>query len=148
MLGPLISHELRYCYPLPTGCYEIDLKVFRRLHLTKWSRTGVHSLTEVHYHHSTTLPAQEGKSKSAYEERKPLSDFTVAVGQGPVMAHRRQAIEIAGANIFLKFVNGGNGCALERKRLRRGILRVSKTPNTQDHGGIGRLRQRSSDQIS
>src|SRR6266478_7335755 len=28
MLGPLMSHELRYCYPLPTGCYEIDLKVF------------------------------------------------------------------------------------------------------------------------
>jgi len=59
MLGPLISHELRYSYPLPTGCYEIDLKVFRRLHLTKWSRTGFHSPTEVHYHHSTTLPAQE-----------------------------------------------------------------------------------------
>ena len=40
------------------------------------------------------------------------------------MAHRRQVIEIAGANIFLKFVNGGNGCGLERKRLRRGILPV------------------------
>ncbi|SRR5216684_1553565 len=32
-LGPLISHEGRYSYPLPTGCYETDLKVFRRLHL-------------------------------------------------------------------------------------------------------------------
>ena len=79
--GPLISHELRYSYPLPTGCYEIDLKVFRRLHLTKWSRTSVQGPTEVHYHHSTTLPAQEDKSKSACEERKPLSDFTVAAGQ-------------------------------------------------------------------
>src|SRR5258706_10405698 len=28
MLGPLMSHELRYCYPLPTGCYEIDPKLF------------------------------------------------------------------------------------------------------------------------
>ena len=26
--GPLISHELRYNYPLPTGCYEIDPKLF------------------------------------------------------------------------------------------------------------------------
>ena len=44
-------------------------------------RTGVHGPTEVHYHHSTTLPAQEEKSKSTYADRKPLSDFTVAVGQ-------------------------------------------------------------------
>src|SRR5258706_11128937 len=28
MFGPLMSHELRYCYPLPTGCYEIDPKLF------------------------------------------------------------------------------------------------------------------------
>src|SRR5437016_14500329 len=49
--------------------------------ILKWSRTDVHGPTEVHYPHSTTLPAQEEKSKSAYEERKPLSDFTVAVGQ-------------------------------------------------------------------
>ena len=28
MLGPLMSYRLRYCYPLPTGCYEIDLKLF------------------------------------------------------------------------------------------------------------------------
>src|SRR5260370_29530863 len=78
MLGPLISPELRYSYPLSTGCYEIDLKVFRRLHLMQWRRTGVHGPTEVHYHHSTTLPAQEENSKSACGERKPLSDFTVA----------------------------------------------------------------------
>jgi hypothetical protein len=70
--------------------------------------------TEVHYHHSTTLPAQEEKSKRACEQRKPLSDFTVAVGQGPLMAHRRQVLEIAGENIFLKFVTGGNGFAWDR----------------------------------
>ena len=87
--GPLISHELRYSYPLPTGCYEIDLKFFRRLHLTKWSRTGLHGPTEVHYHHSTTLPAQEEKSKSTYADRKPLSDFTVAVAQSLPVARRR-----------------------------------------------------------
>src|SRR6266853_676462 len=92
----------------PQGVMRSISNCFRRLHLTKWSRTGVHGPTEVHYHHSTTLPAQEEKSKSTCEERKPLSDFTVAVGQGPLMAHRRQVVEIAGANIFWKFVNGGN----------------------------------------
>src|SRR5260370_41607570 len=64
----------------PQGVMRSISNCFRRLHLTKWRRTGVHGPTEVHYHHSTTLPAQEG-SKSTYEERKPLSDFTIAVGE-------------------------------------------------------------------
>src|SRR5216684_9016335 len=75
----------------PQGVMRSISNCFRRLHLTKWSRTGVHGPTEVHYHHSTTLPAQEDKSKSTCEERKPLSDFTVAFensSQGGISAKR------------------------------------------------------------
>ncbi len=75
MLGPLMSHELRYCADS----------------IWQWRRTGVHGLTKVHYHHNTTLPAQEEDLKSAYEERKPVSDFTVAFEnsrQGVICAKR------------------------------------------------------------
>jgi hypothetical protein len=100
MLGPLMSHELRYCYPLPTGCYEIDPKLFPptpSYEVEPYRRSRPYG---------SSLPSQYNAScagrklKSTYEERKPLSDFTVAVAQGPAMAHWRQVVEIASANIF------------------------------------------------
>jgi hypothetical protein len=105
---PLISHGR-----LPQGVMR-SISKSSADSICQWRRTGVHGLTEVHYHHSTTLPAQEEKSKRACEQRKPLSDFTVAAGQGLQMADGRQVLEIAGANIFSKFVTGGNGLPWKR----------------------------------
>src|SRR5260221_256039 len=81
MLGPLMSHELRYCYPLPTGCYEIDPKVFPP---TPSVSGGVRAFTALRKFITITVQRflrMKRNQKSTCEERKPLSDFTVAVGQ-------------------------------------------------------------------
>src|SRR5258708_35545784 len=81
MLGPLMSHELRYNYPLPTGCYEIDLKVFPptpSYEVKPYRRSRPYG---------SSLPSQYNASCAGRESRalvcqhKPLSDFTVAVEQ-------------------------------------------------------------------
>ncbi len=76
-------------YTLSTGCYEIDLKVFPPTPSVSGAVQAFTALRKVHYHHSTTLPAQEEDQRALTGERKPLSDFTVAVGQSLLMAHRR-----------------------------------------------------------
>src|SRR5258708_18570580 len=112
MLGPLMSHELRYNYPLPTGCYEIDLKVFPptpSYEVKPYRRSRPYG---------SSLPSQYNASRAGRESRalackhKPLSGFTVAVGQGLPMADGRYAIESASVDIFLKFVNGQIGLSV------------------------------------
>src|SRR5229473_3689744 len=71
----------RYSYPLSTGCYEIDLKLFPptpSYEVKPYRRLRPYG---------SSLPSQYNascagrRSGSTCEERKPLSDFTVAVGQ-------------------------------------------------------------------
>ena len=79
MLGPLMSHELRYCYPLPTGCYEIDPKLFPP---TPSGSGGVQAFTALRKFITITVQRFLRRKKiKACGERKPLSDFTVAVEQ-------------------------------------------------------------------
>jgi hypothetical protein len=80
------------CWPsdipwqLATGCYEIDLKVFRRLHLSvePYRRSRPYG---------SSLPSQYNascagrRSKCLRSDRKPLSDFTVAAGESSLLAH-------------------------------------------------------------
>src|SRR5258708_24878949 len=100
----------RYNDPLSTSVMRSISKSFRRLHLEvePYRRSRPYG---------SSLPSQYNascagrRSRSTCEERKPLSDFTVAFGQGLPMADGCQVIEIAGANIFWKFVNGKIGSA-------------------------------------
>src|SRR5216684_6274394 len=93
----------RYNDPLSTGVMRSISKCFRRLHLSveAYGRSRPYG---------SSLPSQYNASRAGRESRalawkhKPLSDFTVAGGQGPPMAHRREAIEIAGANILRRCV--------------------------------------------
>src|SRR5260370_473837 len=81
MLSPMMSHELRYCYPLPTGCYEIDLKLFPptpSYEVEPYRRSRPYG---------SSLPSQYNASCAGRNQERlhvstsPLSDFTVAVGQ-------------------------------------------------------------------
>src|SRR5258708_17498152 len=71
----------RYSYPLSTGCYGIDLKLFPptpSYEVKPYRRLRPYG---------SSLPSQYNascagrRSRSTCEERKPFSDFTVAVGQ-------------------------------------------------------------------
>jgi len=73
----------------PHRCYEIDPKLFPptpSYEVKPYGRSRPYG---------SSLPSQYNascagrKSKSTYADRKPLSDFTVAVGQGLPMARRR-----------------------------------------------------------
>src|SRR5260370_24638560 len=92
----------------PRGVMRSISRSFRRLHLNSEAVQAFTALRKVPYHHSTTLSAQEEDQGALACERKPLSDFTVAGGQDLLMGHGHYAIEIGGANIFLKGVTGIN----------------------------------------
>src|SRR5258708_676801 len=87
----------------PQGVMRSIPNCFRRLHLSveAYGRSRPYG---------SSLPSQYNASCAGRESRalackhKPLSDFTVAVEQDLPMAHWRQVIEIAGANIFSKGV--------------------------------------------
>src|ERR1700687_4710779 len=82
--APLISHGVS-----PQGVMRSISKSFRRLHLRSEAVQAFTALRKVHYHHSTTLPAQEEDLRALTGERKPLSDFTVADEKGLLMGRRR-----------------------------------------------------------
>ena len=90
MLWPSdISMVQRYNDPLSTGCYEIDLKVFRRLHLRS---EAVQAFTALGKFITITVQRflrRKRNQRALARSASPLSDFTVAVGQGLLMADGR-----------------------------------------------------------
>src|SRR5258708_16888871 len=113
----------------PQGVMRSIPNCFRRLHLSveAYGRSRPYG---------SSLPSQYNASCAGRESRalackhKPLSDFTVAVEQDLPMAHWRQVIEIAGANIFSKGVieKGCLGWAAQGSRDAR-VRRAARLSN-------------------